>query len=177
MKWRALFFTLCVACLFLCQGCSHSRVFYEKVAVMTPADYNAMKIIKQLEKENVQVTFLPKESKDSLGTVKVTIAASDIFNDNSANFNSKALVVLNKVVILLSYYEEDVVRIKGGINMNYLNGFRSDKKFIDALVLERAHKISQYLWEQSNSASFVYAINNSLPKDTLTIIFEKFCKE
>lgn len=173
MNWR--FLILVITCLFLCQGCSHDRAYYEKVRLMTTADYRAMQLIDRLQKQNVQVFLSRGEVKDSLGTVAILFKDYEIFNKDSANFNNNAVNILNNVIALLNCYEEDVVKIQSGIKFNGRD-VRS-VRYVQALALDKAHKTAQYLWSQGINASFLYAVSNTIPKDSVVIVFQKFRKD
>ena len=177
LNWRLLI--LLSVSLLLCQSCAYnySRTHYEKVRLMTAADYKAAQIIGQLQKHNVQV-FSDKNNavnanNDALGVTQIFINNDIIFNKNSANFNANARNVLDNMVALLNCYEEDVVKIQGSVS----GAASSDTMYKNALMMDRAHKVAQYLWSQDVNATFLYAMSNTIPHDHVAITFQRFRRD
>jgi len=170
MKRLFLAVMMVIVSLCLCQGCSVNRTYYQKVQLMTPADYKAKKLIEHLQGQGVNVSLSNGEDKNALGTVKLLVKNTDLFNKDSANFNSKALAILDNVISLLNCYDEEIVKIQDGFS----NRYTTNNKYTAALMLARAHEVARYLWLQDINATFTYAISGEVPIDYVSIVFQKF---
>lgn len=158
-----------IASIFLF-GCNHNHKYFEKVQLMTADDYHASAIIKQLRNRGVDV-FVSNDKKNN-SKIELFIYANDIFNENSANFNPAAYALLDTIVNLFEFYEEEVVQV-----VCNQSGVASETKS-SALALARAHQIVDYLWEEDIDASFIYADkSNQIPKGYVKISFQNYRRQ
>jgi len=134
---------------------------------MTENDYKATQLIRVLQADGVQ-TFLSGDYTRN-GTIRLFIAGDNIFNQNSANFKARAFSVLDKVVLLLGLYDEEVVEVRGSAGR-----ISSGTVYGRSLALARAHQVVKYLWSQDIDASFVYVDDKFAQVDFIEIIFKKY---
>lgn len=162
-------FLLAFLPIFFCISCASDEPYYKKVRLMTTQDYQAIKLVDNLKRVGVKVFYYGNNfGKNS--AVQLFVAENDIFNRDSANFNSRAVSIMDKVIALMDCYDEEVLKVRASIPPVVNN----DERYARVLSLARAERVIQYLTSQDINATFVYADNDSKLPGYVEIFFQKF---
>ena len=152
---RPIFFIILIALL---SGCV-TKVVYT-VDSETQMRHKQVGILsKQLVAYKVRII----QDKENMVLV---LPSKILFNPNSANLTHRAYEILDLVLDLTGYYDESVISVTGFYRINPKP---------EGLIVERAHKVVQYLWKAGVGASFMYATkSDTLFANCVVIKFRKF---